>query len=277
MIKRRKLFCQLSPAAYRISVFKGCVLRCACDWLSGVRFAADRQQQPLPVMVYRHNSLIRRTLGDVDPQLQQNKAVNLAIAAPKVSHVLIRPGETFSFWQLVGRCTAKAGYREGMVIQKGEVGRGIGGGLCQFTNLLHWMVLHAPLTITEHHHHDGRDLFPDFGRQVPFGTGTSVFYNYVDYRFKNNSGITFQLVAYVTDTHLCGELRADRLPPLKYHIELRDEAFIQNDDGIYRVGRLYRNAIDRVTGNAVSSTLIKENHTRIAYPIDAAMVVEARG
>ena len=27
------------------------------------------------------------------------------------------------------------------------------------------------LTITEHHHHDGLDLFPDFGRQIPFEKG----------------------------------------------------------------------------------------------------------
>jgi vancomycin resistance protein VanW len=30
----------------------------------------------------------------------------------------------------------------------------VGGGLCQFTNLLHWVALHSPLEIAEHHHHD---------------------------------------------------------------------------------------------------------------------------
>ncbi len=33
--------------------------------------------------------------------------------------------------------------------------------MCQFTNLLHWMALHSPLTVTEHHRHSGLDLFPD--------------------------------------------------------------------------------------------------------------------
>ena len=28
------------------------------------------------------------------------------------------------------------------------------------TNLIHWMVPHSPLTITEHHHHGRFDLFP---------------------------------------------------------------------------------------------------------------------
>ena len=69
------------------------------------------------------------------------------------------------------------------------------------------MVLHAPLTITEQHHHDQFDLFPDFGRQVPFGTGTSIFYNYLDYRFRNDTEQTYQLLIHTTPTHLCGELR----------------------------------------------------------------------
>lgn len=268
MKKGRRLFCQLSPTAYRISVVKGCALRLMRDALFRTRFAKERSKMALPAVVYRHNSLIRRTLGVADPLLQENKAVNLAIAAPKISHILIRPGETFSFWQLAGRCTAKKSYKEGMVIENGQVGRGIGGGLCQFTNLIHWIVLHTPLTIVEHHHHDAVDLFPDFGRQVPFGTGTSIFYNYVDYRFRNDTDLTFQLVVWVDEKYLCGELRADRLPSVKYHVAVQDEAFVQETDGFYRTGKIYRRAIDRDTGNMVSCELLKENHARVMYTLD---------
>lgn len=269
MKKGRRLFCQLSPTAYRISVMKGCTLRFIRDALFRTRFAKTRSKVMLPAVVYRHNSLIRRTLGAADPLLQENKAVNLAIAAPKLSHILIYPGETFSFWHLAGRCTTAEGYKEGMVIENGQVGRGIGGGLCQFTNLIHWMVLHTPLTIVEHHHHDAIDLFPDFGRQVPFGTGTSVFYNYVDYRFRNDTDSTFQLVVWVDEKYLCGELRADRLPPVKYHIAMQDEAFVQEADGVYRTGKIYRRAVDRDTGNVVACELLKENHARVMYTLDA--------
>ena len=93
--------------------------------------------------------------------------MNLSLAAPLVNGILIRPGETFSFWCLVGRTSARRGFREGLTISSGETSKGIGGGMCQFTNLIHWMVLHSELTITEWHHHDGVDLFPDFGRVIP--------------------------------------------------------------------------------------------------------------
>ena len=273
MNKKRKLFCQLSPAAYRISVKKGCMLRWLHDRLVRARFARERPQGLLPAVVYRHNSLIRRTLGAADPMLQENKAVNLAIAAPEISHIMVRPGETFSLWRLVGSCTEKKGYRLGMVIENGQVGRGIGGGLCQLSNLIHWMVLHTPLTIIEHHHHDSIDLFPDLGRQVPFGTGTSIFYNYVDYRFRNDTEITFQLIVWTDEKYLCGEMRAERLPPLKYHIEVQGETFVQEKDGIYRTGKVYRRAIDRDTGNTIACELIKENHARVLYALDENRVV----
>lgn len=244
----RRLFCELSPLAYRISVEKSCALRTLRDGFSAERFPKLRMEAPLPALVCRHNSLIRRTLGRVDPVLQDNKAVNLALAAPKINGILIRPGETFSFWHLVGRPSVANGYRTGMVIANAQTGEAIGGGMCQFSNLIHWMVLHAPLTITEQHHHDQFDLFPDFGRQVPFGTGTSIFYNYLDYRFRNDTEQTYQLLVHTTPTHLCGELRTDAPLAVKYHIAAENERFVREDGVVYRCGEVYRTMVDKTTG-----------------------------
>jgi vancomycin resistance protein VanW len=202
------------------------------DFSGKENFCKKRSGEPLPVVIKKHKSLIRRKLGDVDMTLQENKAVNLALAAPAISGILIRPGETFSLWRLVGRTSPRRGFKEGLMIKRGMPDRGIGGGLCQLSNLIHWIVLHTPLEITEHHHHDNVDLFPDFGRQVPFGVGTSISYNYLDYRFKNESDITYQLITYVTDTHLCGELRASDKLPIKYHITTENEHFVRVGDTV---------------------------------------------
>lgn len=270
----RKLFCEISPLAYRISSVKERVKRRLSD---GVKSFTGRQKPALvrapsllPSVVCAHQSLIRRKLGDADQTLQENKAVNLSIAAPKVNGILIRPGETFSFWRLVGDCTAKRGYREGLVIQQGVPQSGIGGGLCQFTNLIHWMILHSPLTIVEHHHHDGVDLFPDFGRQVPFGMGTSILYNYLDYRFYNGTSQTFQLAVWVTAQYLCGELRAEHRLSESYHIKAVDEHFTWEDGTAYRCGEIWRETVDKRTGNLLSRELIKKNHARVLY--DPALI-----
>jgi vancomycin resistance protein VanW len=37
---------------------------------------------------------------------------------------------------------------------------------------------------------------------MPFGTGCAVFYNYVDLRFRNDTGFTFQFRLRMTETEL---------------------------------------------------------------------------
>lgn len=261
----RKLFCQISPMTYRISVAKCRLIRGAKNLMLYHKIAR-RKQEPLPCVIYRHNSLIRRELGNVDMQLQENKAVNLSLATPLVSGITIAPGQIFSFWSLVGNATARRGFREGLTISNGGPSHGIGGGMCQFTNLIHWMILHTPMTIIEHHHHDGMDLFPDFNRQIPFGTGTSIVYNYLDYRFQNTTDQTFQLITWTTDKYLCGELRSDRPLDVKYHIRAEHERFVEEADGaVYRLGDIWRECVDKRTGRLLSRELIKRNHAKICY------------
>ncbi|MEG0019181.1 MAG: VanW family protein, partial [Oscillospiraceae bacterium] len=259
----KKLFCEISPFTYKISVAKCRLLRHLEDLRSHEKFAKTKSSELLPVLVYKNNSLIRRTLGNVDMTLQENKAVNLALAAPKIDKILIKKGEVFSFWQLVGECSAKKGFKDGLTIAKGAPSHDIGGGMCQFTNLIHWLVLHTDLEIVEHHHHDGMDLFPDFNRQIPFGTGTSILYNYLDYRFRNNTDTNYQLVVYTTDLYLCGEMRADREPENKYHIQAQNEFFSREGDTVYRNSEILRRTIGRKTGNCINEEIIKRNHAKV--------------
>ena len=268
----RKLFCEISPFAYRLSMEKEILKRHLSDLRSESRFAAERSGESLPVVVYRHNSLIRRRLGNVNMQLQENKAVNLALAVTHIDGIIIRPGETFSLWRLVGRTTRRKGYKEGLTIARGKPSQGIGGGMCQLSNLIHWMVLHSELTITEHHHHDGVDLFPDFGRKIPFGTGTSISYNYIDYRVRNDTANTYQLRLKVDGEYLCGELRATEQQTHTFHIHAENEFFSREGGVVYRNGQVFRDTIDRTTGECVGSELIRTNHARVMYDCPQEMI-----
>lgn len=262
---KRKLFSELSPLTYEISVKKNILQRNIQDFIQPEKLAQTKSDTLLPVSVYKHASLIHRKLGNTDLTLQENKATNLRLAAPKVSNILIKPNESFSFWHLVGKCSVSKGYKNGVTIFNDAVRPGIGGGLCQFTNLIHWIILHSPLEITEHHHHDGLDLFPDYGRKIPFGTGTSIVYNYLDYRFKNNTQNTYQLIISVSETHLNGELRSDNEQKNSYHIRAENEYFSRENGQVFRNGQIFRKCIDKRTGNLLEKTLIKENHARVLY------------
>jgi vancomycin resistance protein VanW len=122
---------------------------------------------PWAVRAHRARRRVRWWRSDV---LQRNKVVNLRLAAARVDSVLIRPGETFSFNKVVGSCTRRKGYVEGMRLSNGEARAGVGGGICQLANLLPWMVLHSPLTVVERSEHSF-DPFPDKGRVLPWGVG----------------------------------------------------------------------------------------------------------
>ncbi len=260
---KRRLFCEISPLCYKISLRKEYILRDIRDMRSKEKIASELNTVPLPVIVKRHSSPIMRQLHGVDPQLQQNKAVNLRIAAEKINGLVIRPGETFSFWRLVGDPTEKNGFKEGLVIDKGQISRGIGGGLCQLANLIHWLVLNSPLTVTELHHHSDA-LFPDSGRRVPFGTGTSVFYKNVDYRFKNTTDRPVQLLLWLTDTELFGELRSTEAYPYIYRITEDNQGFTEEDGIFYRVSQVYRITLDKQR-SIVRRELILDNHSKVLY------------
>ena len=87
---KRKLFCEISPFTYRLSMEKEILKRHIQDMLRKTQFARERTAEPLPVVVNRHNSLIRRRLGNVNMQLQENKATNLALAVKHIDGLVIR-------------------------------------------------------------------------------------------------------------------------------------------------------------------------------------------
>ncbi|MEJ8544053.1 VanW family protein [Brevibacillus borstelensis] len=258
---------RLHPLFYHLRVSQKRLGRMLSDRASNVCFAREQKTSSLSFTCKKHQSLLRRKLGSSDPQLQENKIVNLRIAIPSIDGLLIKPGETFSFWNRVGKTTKKKGYVEGLLLSQGEVRTGVGGGLCQLANLLFWMALHSPLAIAERHHHQF-DPFPDEQRVLPFGSGASVFYNYVDLRLYNPTEQTFQLRVWLTDTHLKGAIYTDREWPLSYHLEERNHQFIRREDKNYRRNEIWRLVIDKKTGNRTSEELAIRNFSEVKYALD---------
>ena len=236
-------------------------------WTSGTDWASDRSGADLPVRVHRHGSLLLRELSGAEMVLQHNKVVNLRLASARVDRLRIRPGQTFSFNKVVGSCTRRKGYIEGMRLSDGVATAGVGGGICQLANLLHWMFLHSPLTVVERSEHSF-DPFPDNGRVLPWGVGCSIVYNYVDLVVRNDTTTTFQLRAWVGERHLRGELRADRELPVSYSVSARGERFEAGDDGLVRrSNEIWRTVTDRRTGAVLGEELVKRNRAVVKYPV----------
>ena len=232
-------------------------------FFGGLKFARKRTGD-FACEYFSHQTPLLRKLKDVDMHLQHNKITNLRLAVSELSGVVIRPEETLSFWKLVGKPTRRKGYLKGMVLKNGAVKAGTGGGLCQLSNLIYWMTLHTPLTVTERHRH-GYDVFPDADRTQPFGSGATCFYNYGDLMIRNDTQQPFKLVLEVTKNELRGVWQSNKPPDYKYEA-YEKEHLIQAAcwGGYTRHNLIFRRKYD-IGGALIDDEFVTENHAIMMY------------
>jgi vancomycin resistance protein VanW len=263
-VEQRKLLSQRHPILYFLAVWARRILR-YCDWyFNNKKYANKRTSEKLSFRVKKHQSILLRKLGESNEQLQLNKLTNLKIAIRQLDGILIKPGETFSFCKLVGLPTKRKGYLLGMELSFGEARAGIGGGICQISNMIHWLVMHSPLTIIQKSNHSF-DPFPDEGRVLPFGSGAAIFYNYIDFQFTNNTKDIFQIKLWTSNKYLEGEFRVNKDLDLSYHIFEENHRFIKIENQFFRQNEIWRNCVDKKTGNVTKTELLKKNFARVSY------------
>lgn len=129
--------------------------------------------------------------------LQLGKVQNLRVAARALNGLVIPAGGLFSFWAQVGRPTRGRGYVEGRELRQGCLIPTIAGGLCQMSNSLHVAARRAGCAIVERHGHTAE--VP--GSPFPPGDDATVFWNYVDLRFRTDRAV--RLRVRLSETELC--------------------------------------------------------------------------
>ncbi|MBU2018005.1 MAG: VanW family protein [Bacteroidetes bacterium] len=272
MTKQKKLLSQRHPIFYFASVWEKRLRRRVSWFLDGKKYTKKKEAEKLPFRVKKHQSKLLKKLGESDMILQYNKIDNLKIVVKNVNGTLIRPGETFSFCKTVGLPTKRKGFKLGMELSFGEAKAGIGGGICQSSNLMHWLALHSPLTINERHHHSF-DPFPDDGRVLPFASGATVFYNYLDFQLTNNTELTFQINLWITDKLLEGEIRVDKELDFNYHVFEKNHKFLRENDSFYRTNEIWRTKNAKFkSGALVEEELMFKNYGKVKYiPVEYEM------
>ncbi|WP_341534067.1 VanW family protein [Sporosalibacterium faouarense] len=255
--KRSKLRIFLGIRYYRLMRY--------IEWFFGdKKYAKELGDSPLENVIATHRTPLLRKLKNVDMWLQHNKVKNLKIATKKLNGIIIKPGETLSYWKLIGNPTKSKGYVKGMNLFYGTFIARYGGGLCQLSNLIYWMTLHTPLTVTERYRHSF-DVFPDVNRKQPFGSGATCVYNYRDLQIFNNTEDTYQLFVYLTDDYLVGEWRSDNISTRKYEV-YEKKHWITHE---YWGGYIRNNVIHRKTydyyGEEIDDEYITENHAIMMY------------
>ncbi len=135
--------------------------------------------------------------------LMIGKIQNLRVAIASIQGITIPAGQVFSFWAQVGAPTRSRGYVVGRELRQGCIIPSVGGGLCQLSNALYSAALDAGLAILERHAHS--KVIP--GSLAEVGRDATVFWNYVDLRFKAPYDLT--IAAHLTQTDLVVTFYAD--------------------------------------------------------------------
>lgn len=229
----------------------------------GTKWAKEYSKESFSNSIIKHQSFLLRPLKDVDMYLQHNKVENLRLAIANINNIVIKPNETFSLWKLVGRPTKRKGYLDGMTLSNGTIQKGTGGGLCQLGNLLFWMIMHSPLKVEERWRHS-YDVFPDVNRKIPFGSGATLSYNYIDLQFKNTTNNDFQLKLWLDESHLHGELLTKNPLNKSFRVFEEDHHFQQQWWGGYtRHNKIVREITHK--NGEIEKEVVTENHAIMMY------------
>lgn len=125
----------------------------------------------------------------------QNRQINIDLAAKAIDGKILMPGEKFSFNNIVGPTTASKGYKLAGAYSAGELVESYGGGICQVSSTIYNAALYANLKIDERYNHSMivSYLDPSLDATISYGSRDLKFSNPRKYAVrigaKANNGI----------------------------------------------------------------------------------------
>ncbi|MBB6671491.1 VanW family protein [Cohnella nanjingensis] len=113
----------------------------------------------------------------------EGRSHNVTAAALALNDTLLKPGDEFSYGDIVAKAEKAYGYKEAPVIVKGKLTPGIGGGICQVSSTLYNAIIRASgIEIVERRNHSLPVSYLPVGLDATFADG------YIDFRFRNATG-----------------------------------------------------------------------------------------
>ncbi len=239
--------------------------------LDGNRYARTRADSLLPYETFFTTSPLLNYDSGFPMEYQFNKVFNLKLAADCVDRLVIRPGETFSFWQSVHRADRNVPYKDGLNLQDGQITGSYGGGLCQLSTMLYWLFLHTPLTVTERHAH-GLEQFPPTTHDLPVGTDATISEGWLDLKVRNDTPQTWQLLVNFDEENMYGAIRCNEPASELFEVYNGSITYLPDPDAPGRT--LQRATVNRrrlrQPGILQDDRLLYVNECQIGYPVPGA-------
>ncbi len=120
---------------------------------------------------------------------------NIRVGASAFHGVLIPPGGTFSFNEVLGDISLDTGFSEALIIYAGRTIKGVGGGICQVSTTAFRAAFFGGYPIVERHSHAYRVGYYERG----FGPGldATIFSPVADFKFINDRQAWLLIETYV--------------------------------------------------------------------------------
>jgi vancomycin resistance protein VanW len=219
-----------------------------------------------PCVMEQRSSPLHRVSAGPGALTSEGKEQNIALGVKAVDGLVIGPGEVFSFCRTVGPTTRARGFVAGLEMHDQELTRSPGGGLCQLANLLFGLAIGVDAEIVERHRHSF-DLFPDVDRTAPFGFGATVFYNHVDFQFRNTLARPVLLHTWIEDRQLHGQARMPECPGWRMRVVETGHRFCREGSDVFRENQLWKQRI-LSDGTEQPRVPLFTTKAKVLYPAD---------
>lgn len=123
-----------------------------------------------------------------------NRRHNIKVGVQKMTGIIIKPNEEFSFNKYLGPVEASTGFKPELVIKAEGTIPEFGGGLCQVSSTAFRAAMHAGLPITARRNHSYAVQY-----YAPQGTDATIYPGVQDLKFTNNTGHNILIWPYFKD------------------------------------------------------------------------------
>lgn len=220
------------------------------------------------------STLINENTG-FDIIYQENKVFNLLLASESINTILIHPNETFSLWNLIRFADKVTPYKEGLTVVNGETIPAYGGGLCQLSNLLFYLFLHSPLTITERHGHRIKE-FPEISNDALKGVDATIAEGWLDLKVCNDTNRTFQVGLSMEEGKIIAALYCDKEIEFDYEIQNENLRYYYANNQCIEEVDVVRITRDHKLKCVLSKEKLYTNKCIIGYELPSNLEIEGQ-
>lgn len=226
------------------------------------RYSQTQEALNSSYLIFKEKSLLINNDSGHDIQYQHNKVDNLILAAKTLDNLIIKPGETFSFWHAIKRSYELGSYKDGLMLVDNKVTTTEAGGLCQISQLLYWIFVHSDLEVIENYSHTSQAFYV-FRENIPMGMESTVSEGWQDLRVRNNMTNTYQIKITFDELYITVALFCSSKPDYVYSISEQDYYYYEKNNTDYYHNKIFKEKY--YNNKLIDSTLFKENNILLKY------------